>query len=59
MDREDIIRMAREAGFLIDGVQEFVFARSSFHFTNELNALPSLSPSMNEKCVRRCATFCL
>jgi len=42
MNREDIIRMAREAGFLIDGVQEFVFARSSFHFTDELTAFAAL-----------------
>lgn len=42
MKREQIIRMARKAGFLIDGVQEFVFARSSFHFTDELTAFAAL-----------------
>jgi hypothetical protein len=42
MNRRDTIRMAREAGFLIDGVQEFVFAPSSFHFTEELSAFAVL-----------------
>lgn len=42
MTREDIIAMARKSGFLIDGVQEFVFAPSSFHFTDELTAFAAL-----------------
>ena len=37
-----IIEMAREAGFLTVGVQEFVFAPSSFHFTEELKAFAAL-----------------
>ena len=38
-----VIEMAREAGFLIAGVQEFVFAPSSFHFTEELERLVALA----------------
>ena len=37
-----VIEMAREAGFLISGVQEFVFAPSSFHFTEELKHFAEL-----------------
>ena len=37
-----VIEMARKSGFLIDGVQEFVFAPSSFHFTEELKHFAEL-----------------
>ena len=37
-----VIEMVREAGFLTVGVQEFVFAPSSFHFTEELKAFAAL-----------------
>lgn len=49
MTREDIIAMARKSGFLIDGVQEFVFAPSSFHFTDELTAFAALVAAAERK----------
>lgn len=36
MKREEVIALARKSGFLIDGVQEFVFARTTLHFTEEM-----------------------
>ena len=42
MNRGKFILMARKSGFLIDGVQEFVYAPSSFHFTEELIAFAAL-----------------
>ena len=53
MTREDVIRMAREAGFLIGGVQEFVFAPSSLHFTGELSAFATLvAAAEREECAQ-------
>jgi hypothetical protein len=49
MTREDVIRMARKSGFLIDGVQEFVFAPSSFHFTEEIERFAALVAAAERK----------
>jgi hypothetical protein len=55
MTREDVIGMARKSGFLINGVQEFVFAPSSFHFTEELSAFAALvAAAERESCAKVC-----
>jgi len=47
--------MGGEGEFLVDGCKEFVFARSSFHLTNELSAFAKLvAEHEREMCAKVC-----